>query len=79
VKTLKQKRRSLNVDKEKAKNVKKPVETKTKTPSDSDEMQEYVISNEDQKRIFDKFGGGVLEGSELEARNKALKDAAARY
>ena len=79
MKTLKQKRRSLNVNKEKAKNVKKPVETKATTSSDSDELTGYVISNEDQQRIFDKFGGGVLKGAELEARNKALKDAAARY
>tara|TARA_B100001094_G_scaffold10761_1_gene9630 strand:- start:153 stop:608 length:456 start_codon:yes stop_codon:yes gene_type:complete len=76
--TLKKIRRSMQ-PKETTENVEKPAETKTKTPSDSDEMQEYVISNEDQERIFAKHGGGVLEGDALAARNKDLRDATARY
>jgi hypothetical protein len=74
--TLKKVRRGMQ-PKETTEEVKKPVETKT--PSVSDEAQEYVISNEDQERIFAKHGGGVLKGAKLEARNKALRDAAARY
>jgi len=76
--TLRKVRRSL----QSKETVKKPVETeetKTTTSSDSDELTGYVISNEDQERIFTQHGGGVLEGAELEARNKALRDAAARY
>ena len=93
MKTLKQKRRSLNkknneeqpeVSEEKAKNVKKQKKQQLldkidALSSDSDELTGYVISNEDQERIFTQHGGGVLEGSELEARNKALAEAASRY
>ena len=78
--TLKKVRRSLQ-PKETTKVVEGAVETetKTKTSSDSDELTGYVISNEDQERIFTQHGGGVLEGDALEARNKALRDAAAKY
>ena len=76
--TLRKVRRSLQ-PKETTKEVEKPAETKTTASSDSDELTGYVISNEDQERIFTQHGGGVLEGDALAARNKALRDAAARY
>jgi len=76
--TLRKVRRSMQ-PKETTEEVKKPVETKTTTSSGSDELTGYVISNEDQERIFTQHGGGVLKGAKLEARNKALRDAAARY
>ena len=75
MKTLQKKRRSIQP--KVSEEVKETI-TKPKT-SDEDKLQGYTISNEDQERIFKKFGGGVLEGNELEARNKALRDAAARY
>ena len=80
LKTLQKKRRSLRPT-ESTKEVKKPVEIKkeTTTTSDSDELTGYTISNEDQEAIFQKYGGGVLKGDALEARNKDLRDAAARY
>ena len=80
LKTLKKQRRSLQ-PKETTEIVKKPVETKkeTSTTSSEDELVGYTISNEDQERIFQKYGGGVLTGAKLAARDKALQDAAARY
>ena len=79
MKTLQQKRRSLNKKNneeqpEVSEEIKETI-AKPKT-SDKDELQGYTMSNEDQERIFNKFGGGVLKGDELEARNKALRDAA---
>ena len=76
---IRQRRTLINSQKNKQTEVKKPAETTTTTSSDSDELTGYVISNEDQERIFTQHGGGVLKGAELEARNKALRDAAARY
>jgi len=76
--TLKKIRRGLQ-PKETTEVVEEAVETKTKTSSDSDELTEYVISDEDRQRIFAKHGGGVLEGDALAARNRDLADAASKY
>ena len=63
------------------KTVEKPVETKKEapTPSPEDRMQAFTVSSDDRRSIEQQYGSGVLTGSKLAARNKALQEAADRF
>ena len=77
------KRRSLQPKETATSSVKpdtKSTDTKsTETTSSSDQLEGFVIHDDDRKSIFEKFGCGVLTGDALKARTKALENAAKNY
>ena len=61
--------------------VEKPVETPKEVPTTSpeDRMRAFTVSSDDRRSIEQQYGSGVITGSKLAARNKALQDAADRF